>query len=69
MGQLRIEVIDRVYAGILSDKTPAERASMIADCHRSARVILTAGERMRHPEWSEVQLSGSVATRLFDGAN
>ena len=69
MRQLRIEMIDRVYAGILSDKTPAERAGMIADCHRSAQVVLAAGERLRHPEWSEEKLASAVAKRLFDGAN
>ena len=69
MGQLRVEVIDRIYAGILSNKTPAERAAMIADCQRSAIVVLAAGERLRHPDWSEEQISVSIAKRLLDGAN
>ena len=53
MQQLRIEVIDRTYAAILAAKTPAERAWMIEDCHRSARIVLAAGERVRHPDWSQ----------------
>ena len=69
MAQLRIEVIDRVYAGILTKKTPAERAAMIADCHHSAKVFLAAGERLRHPEWSEEQVSSSVMARLIRGTN
>jgi hypothetical protein len=47
MEKLRIEVIDRTYAAILAAKTPAERAWMIGDCHRSARIVLAAGERIR----------------------
>ena len=69
MERLRIEVIDRVFAAILAAKTPAERAWMIGDCHRSARVMLAAGERNRHPNWSERQVSRAVSKRLVDGAN
>jgi hypothetical protein len=69
MAQLRIEVIDREYAAILAARTPADRAWMIADCHRSARIILTAGERIRHPNRSEDQLSLTVSNRIVDGAN
>ena len=36
MERIRIEVIDRTYAAILAAKTPAERAWMIGDCHKSA---------------------------------
>lgn len=50
MQQLRIEVIDRLYAAILAARTPAERAWMIKDCHRTARIMLAAGERLRHPD-------------------
>lgn len=50
MQQLRIEVIDRLYAAILAARTPAERAFMIEDCHRTARIMLAAGERLRHPD-------------------
>jgi hypothetical protein len=69
MQPLRIEVIDRVFAAILAAKTPAERAWMIGDCHRSARIMLAAGERDRHPNWSEQQVSLAVSKRIVDGAN
>jgi hypothetical protein len=68
MEQLRVEVIDRTYAAILASKTPAERASMIGDCHRSARIVLAAGERIRHPTWTEQQTSRAVSKRIDDGA-
>jgi hypothetical protein len=66
--ELRIEVIDREYAAILAAKTPAERAEMIANCHRMARVVLSAGERTRHPDWTEDQIDRAVAQRLLNGA-
>ena len=66
---LRIEVIDRTYAAILAAKTPAERAWMIGDCYRSARIVLAAGERVRHPNWTEQQISRAVSKRLVDGAD
>jgi hypothetical protein len=69
MKQLRIEVIERAYAAILAAKSPAERAWMIGDCHRSARVILTVGERSRHPDWTEEQVSRTVSDRLSHGPN
>ncbi len=69
MEQLRIEVIDRIYAAILAAKTPAERAGMIGDCNRTARVILAAGERDRHPNWSHDQVSLVVSKRILDGAS
>jgi hypothetical protein len=69
MEQLRIEVIDRTYAAILAAKTHAERAWMIGDCHKSARVVLAAGERARHPTWTEQQISRAVSKRMVDGAD
>ena len=64
----RVEVIDRTYAAILAAKTPAERVAMIADCHRSARLILAAGERMKHPELTEERIAESVSRRMLHGA-
>lgn len=69
MEKLRIEVIDRSYAAILAAKTHAERAWMIEDCHRTARIVLTAGERVRHPTWSDEQIAQAVSGRMVDGAD
>lgn len=69
MERLHVEVIDRTYAAILAARTPAERAWMIGDCHRSARILLAAGERARHPDWSDEQVSLAVSKRLVDGAD
>jgi hypothetical protein len=67
--RLRIEVIDRAYAAILAARTPAERAWMIGDCHRSARIVLAAGERARHPNWSDQQVALAVSKKLLEGAD
>ena len=67
MKRHRIEVIDRTYAAILAAKTPANRAAMIADCYKSALLILSAGERLRHPDWSPVQIRTAVAKRMSHG--
>jgi hypothetical protein len=69
MKPLRIDVIDRNYAAILAAKMPAERAWMIGDCHQSARIVLAAGERLRHPTWTEQQVSRAVSKRIVDGAD
>ena len=68
MPQHRVEVIDRTYAAILAAKTPAERAAMIADCYRSARLILAAGERMRNPDLTEERIGENVSRRMLHGA-
>jgi hypothetical protein len=69
MERIRVEVIDRRHAAILAAKTPAERAWMIGDCHNSARIVLAAGERIRHPSWTEQQISRAVSKRFVDGAD
>jgi hypothetical protein len=69
MSRYRIEVIDRHYAAILAAKTPTERVAMILDCNRTARLLLSAGERMRHPDWSETQIAASVSQRIANGAD
>ncbi|MFO0956399.1 MAG: hypothetical protein U0800_02900 [Isosphaeraceae bacterium] len=68
MAEHRVEVIDRTYAAILAAKTPAERASMIADCYRSARAIMASGERMRHSTLTEDEIAAAVSRRMMDGA-
>ena len=69
MEPLRVEVIDHTFAAFLAAKTPAERAWMIGDCHKSARIVLAAGERVRQPTWTEQQISHAVSKRIVDGAD
>ena len=68
MKRLRIEVIDRTYAAILAAKTPTERVAIIDDAYRTARVIVAAGARHRHPEWTDEQIAAEVAFRIANGS-
>jgi len=63
----RVEVIDRTYAAVLAAKTPAERVAMIADCYRSARLIMAAGERMRHATLTDEKMAEIVSGRMLNG--
>jgi hypothetical protein len=67
MPKHRVEVIDRTYAAILAAKTPAERVAMMKDCHRSARLIMAAGERMRHGAISEEKIAENISRRMLNG--
>ena len=67
MPKHRVEVIDRTYAAILAAKTPAERVAMMSDCHRFARTVIAAGERMRHPSLTEEELGEIVSRRILNG--
>jgi len=69
MQRLRIEVIDRAYAAILATKSPAERVGMVAEAHRTARMLAEAGVRYLHPDWTELQIRSEVARRITHGAN
>jgi hypothetical protein len=68
MESLRFDRMDRDYAAVLRSKTPSERAWMINDCWRTARAFVAAGERMRHPDWTEEQIQKAVSQRLLHGA-
>jgi hypothetical protein len=69
MQQVHIEVIDRAYAAILAVKSPAERVSMVAEAHRTARMLVAAGVRYAHPDWTESQIHSEVVQRMMHGAN
>jgi len=64
----RIEVVDDVIARILAAKTPAERVAMIGDAHDTARALVAAGTRLRHPSWTESEIAADVARRMLGDA-
>jgi hypothetical protein len=68
MQRLRIDVIDRAYAVILAAKSPAERVDMVAEAHRTVRMLAEAGVRYLHPDWTELQIHSEVARRMRHGA-
>jgi hypothetical protein len=63
--QLRIEVIDRVYAAILAAKTPAERIAMADSAHRAARIMIESRVRQLHPDWTDEQRHHEYLRRLL----
>ena len=64
----RIKVIDRTYAAILAAKSPMERIAMTGEMYRTARVIVEAGVRYRHPDWTDAQIAAEVAFRMAHGS-
>jgi hypothetical protein len=64
----QIEVLDDDYAAMLRSKTPAQRVAMIGASHRTARLMLAASVRRRHPDWDDDTVNREVARRLLDGA-
>ena len=60
MDDLRIEVIDWDVAKILAAKSPAEKAAMVDSANRTARMLIAAGIRRRHPDWTEEKITQEV---------
>jgi hypothetical protein len=65
MQQLRIEVIDRIYAAILAAKTPAERIAMADSAHRAARIMVESRVRQLYPDWTDEQRHREYLRRLL----
>jgi hypothetical protein len=64
-----IEAIDDDLAGVLRNKTPAERVEMIAAANRTARRLAAAGIRYQHPDWTDAQIQAEVIRRVCGGTN
>jgi hypothetical protein len=64
----QIEVVDEAMAEVLCRKTGAERLQMAFGLWRFARLMVRAGVRSRHPEWTEAEVAREVARRMLHGA-
>lgn len=62
-----IEVVDDTMTAVLKGRTPAERLEMAAGMWRSARDLIQATVRQRHPDWSAEQVQREVARRMSHG--
>jgi hypothetical protein len=62
--QNRIETLDPAMVEVLKSKTPAERAQMVAEANRTARILAAAGARYLHPEWNETRIEAEVRRRV-----
>jgi len=63
----QIEVVDDAVAEILRAKTPAERIALALEAGETARAMLIAQIRARHPDWADAQVQAEVARRWARG--
>jgi hypothetical protein len=63
----QIEVVDDVMAGILRNKTPAERIHIGFEMWISAQKMLLSHLSTTYPHWSNERLNREVARRLSHG--
>jgi hypothetical protein len=62
-----IEVVDDEMAAVLREKTGAERLKIASDMYASARRMLIAFLRDRHPDWDDGAIVREAARRLSHG--
>ncbi len=60
----RIEVMDEAIAERLQQMSPEECVALVGDANETARILVAAGTRHLHPEWSEEQIRADVARRM-----
>ena len=61
------ETLDPQLIAILREKTPAEKIAMISAARRTALLLAAAGERFRHPDWSEEEIHAAAVRRVSGG--
>jgi hypothetical protein len=68
--QPRIEVINRAFAAVMANKTPAERIAIASASHRTARIILQSRVEQLYPHWTNEERHNEFLRRLLgDGTN
>ena len=65
MKRHRVEAIDRTYAAVLAEKTPAERAAMADSAHRSMKSMLRSRIHQLHPEWADEDKHRELLRRIL----
>jgi hypothetical protein len=63
-----IEVVDDTIAAVLRAKAPWERVAMVGQANRTVRQLIAGGVRVKHPDWTDEQVSREVARRMLGGA-
>lgn len=61
-----IEPTDDIVVEILKKKSTAECIAMMGDANEMARILVAAGARHLHPEWTEEQVRAEVVRRMLD---
>lgn len=62
------EVLSDEMAAILRAKPQTERLRIAGRMWRSARVLIRAAIRTKHPDWSEERVNREIARRISHGA-
>jgi hypothetical protein len=65
----KFDVIDETYAALLATKTPAEKMAMVGNAHETAKVLVAAGVRIRHPDFNEEQVKREVCRIMLDASD
>lgn len=64
----QIEVVDDALVPILRAKNPAEKLQMQFQAFELVRMLMAAGIKHRHPQWSQEQVDQEVARRMLHGS-
>jgi hypothetical protein len=64
----RFEMMEECMVPILQAKTPAERLAICFGMWRHARILVEAGVRHSHPQWTAEECNREVARRISHGA-
>ncbi|HEX5471390.1 MAG TPA: hypothetical protein VFW73_05865 [Lacipirellulaceae bacterium] len=65
----RTEAVDDALADALRNKSPGDRIQMTGDANDTARLIMAAGIRYSHQDWTDDQVQREVARRMLDAAD
>ena len=66
-GKAHVELPDDEMVTLFRAKTGAERLRMAFGMWRTAKLIVTAGVRDQHPEWTDAEVEREVARRMSHG--
>ncbi|MDA8122298.1 MAG: hypothetical protein M0Z38_07015 [Deltaproteobacteria bacterium] len=64
----RIETVDDAVAAALREMGPARRLEMVFHAEKFTRMLMEAGARSRHPEWSDEEIHKEVARLWLHGS-
>ena len=67
LNRAHFEIPDEAMITLLRAKSGTERLRIAFGMWRTARLIVTAGVRDQHPEWTEAQVEREVARRMSHG--
>lgn len=64
----RIEVVDEQIADVLRRKSPSQRLAMAFSANRTARLLILAGIKHQHPDWTTQQMTSELTRRMLGAA-